>query len=273
MKKLLLGITVLLFIVTACNGQNEGKETEVVLETTMGDIRIKLYNDTPVHRDNFIRNVKAGKYDNASWHRIIRNFMIQTGEQNDKSNAHDGDSTATDTLGWLQAEIVYPKHFHKRGMVGAAREGDDINPKKKSDPAEFYIVTGRTYLDTGLSELEEARTQQAAERLYNEKLTAHAAELDSLRRARDRNGVSNLLEKLLDDAKYETSKNPPLPYNQEQRRAYRTSGGAPWLDGEYTIFGEVVEGMKTVLAIERVKTDGNDRPLTEVKVIKAYVVE
>ncbi len=269
MKKLIFGIVSLLFIFTACSGQTGEKETEVMLETTMGNIRIKLYNDTPIHRDNFIRNVKAGKYDNRTWHRIIHNFMIQTGEQ-----PSDGsDTLQTDTSGWIEAEIVYPTHFHKRGMVAAAREGDDVNPYKKSDPTQFYIVTGRTYLDEGLNELEAARAQQAVTALYNHKMSLHADQLEAMRKERDTDGVSDLLEKLLDEAKEEVALNPPSPYTKEQRRAYRTTGGAPWLDGEYTVFGEVVEGMKTVLAIEKVKTDDNDRPVTDVKVVKAYVVE
>ncbi len=269
MKKLIFGIASLLFIFTACNGQTGEKETEVMLETTMGNIRIKLYNDTPIHRDNFISNVKAGKYDNCTWHRIIRNFMIQTGEQASTGR----DTLQNDASGWIDAEIVYPTHFHKRGMVAAAREGDDVNPDKKSDPIQFYIVTGRTYLDEGLNELEAARTQQAVTTLYNKKMTQHADQLETMRKERDTSGVSDLLEKLLDEAKDEVSKNPPAPYTKEQRRAYRTTGGAPWLDGEYTVFGEVVEGMKAVLAIEKVKTGDNDRPLTDVKVVKAYVIE
>lgn len=269
MKKLFLGIATLLFIFTACNGQTGEKETEVMLETTMGNIRIKLYNDTPIHRDNFISNVKAGKYNGCVWHRVIRNFMIQTGEQ----PSDTGDTLQNAPSEWIEAEIVYPTHFHKRGIVAAAREGDDVNPDKKSDPIQFYIVTGRTYLDEGLNELEAARTQQATTTLYNKKMAQHASELEAMRKDRDTNGVSDMLEKLLDEAKNEVSQNPPTPYTKEQRKAYRITGGAPWLDGEYTVFGEVVEGMKTVLAIEKVKTDDNDRPLTDVKVVKAYIVE
>ena len=158
-------------------------------------------------------------------------------------------------------------------MVAAAREGDDVNPTRKSDPTQFYIVTGRAYQDDALRELDAARTQQAAIRLYDQKRAANAEELEALRKARDTQGLSNMLEKLLDEARYETSKNPPTPFNEDQKRAYRTVGGAPWLDGEYTVFGEVVEGMKTVLAIEKVKTGAADRPLADVRILKAYIVE
>lgn len=270
MRKLIIGLLSMLFIATACNGQTGEKEQEVVLETTLGEIRIKLYNDTPIHRDNFLKNVREGKYDGCTWHRIIRSFMVQTGEQ---PSDRDKDTTFVDSANWLPAEIHFPQHYHKRGVVAAAREDDGVNPQKKSDPHQFYIVTGRNYNEDGLIELDEINKAKAAERLFNKKVEAKKAELEALRAAREMDKLSDALEKLLNDAEYEVSENPPAPYNKEQRRSYRTYGGAPWLDGEYTIFGEVVEGMKTVLALEKVKTDDNDRPLSDVKVIRAYVVE
>lgn len=270
--KLLIGCCIILFTFMSCNGQPGEKETEVMLETTAGNIRIKLYNDTPLHRDNFIKNVKDGKYDGVMWHRIIRNFMIQTGEQPLQFDA-DGDTITADPSEWIPSEIVYPKYYHKRGMVAAAREGDDVNPKKKSDHYQFYIVTGRIFNDDQLRELNAARTQQAAELLYAKRVEENAEKLEALRKARDTKKLSDLLEKLHDDAVFEVSENPPAPYTEKQTRDYRTYGGAPWLDGEYTVFGEVVEGMKTVLTIEKTKVDGNNRPVKEMKVLKAYVVE
>lgn len=272
MKRGIVGLLsiMLMLIATACNGQNGEKETEVVLETNKGEIRIKLYNDTPLHRDNFLKNVKEGKYDGCTWHRIIRNFMIQTGEQ---PTEQPQDTSFIDSANWIPAEIHYPLHYHKRGAVAAARESDDINPQKKSDQFQFYIVTGKYYSEDQMSELDDANKQKAIEKLYYKKAEEHKEELDKMRAARDKEGVSDMLEKLLDEAKFDIYDNPPAPYTTEQKRTYRVSGGAPWLDGEYTIFGEVVEGMKAVLAIEKTKTDANDRPLSEVKVIKAYVVE
>ena len=270
--KLLIGLSVILFTFMSCNGQTGEKETEVMLETTAGNIRIKLYNDTPLHRDNFIKNVKDGKYDGVMWHRIIRNFMIQTGEQ-PVQIGENGDTAVADPSEWIPAEIVYPKHYHKRGMVAAAREGDDVNPDKKSDHYQFYIVTGRSFNDDQLRELTAARTQQAAELLYAKRVEENAEKLEALRKARDNKGLSNLLEDLHDEAVFEVSENPPAPFTEQQVRDYQAYGGAPWLDGEYTVFGEVVEGMKTVLTIEKTRVDGNNRPVKEMKVLKAYVVE
>ena len=252
----------------------------MLLQTTEGDIRIKLFNDTPLHRDNFIKNVKEGKYDGVTFHRIIRSFMIQTGDPNTRPG-HEAELAAaeadtTNTLGeTIPAEFVYPKYFHKRGMVAAAREGDDINPKKGSDPYQFYIVTGKFQNETALAEFETARKQALVEERYAKKMAAHRDELETMRKARNRDGVSDLLEKLLDQAKMEVDDLPETAYefNQEQMRAYRIYGGAPWLDGSYTIFGEVVEGMKIVLDIEKVKTGAGDKPLRDIRITKASIVE
>lgn len=281
MKRILLSLLILCSLAaSSCTGKNGDGETEVLLQTTEGDIRIKLFNDTPLHRDNFIKNVKEGKYDGVTFHRIIRSFMIQTGDPNTRPG-HEAELAAaeadtTNTLGeTIPAEFVYPKYFHKRGMVAAAREGDDINPKKGSDPYQFYIVTGKFQNETALAEFETARKQALVEERYSKKIAAHRDELETMRKARNRDGVSDLLEKLLDQAKMEVDDLPETAYefNQEQMRAYRIYGGAPWLDGSYTIFGEVVEGMKIVLEIEKVKTGAGDKPLRDIRITKASIVE
>ncbi|MBQ2182949.1 MAG: peptidylprolyl isomerase [Bacteroidaceae bacterium] len=281
MKRILLSLLILCSLAaSSCTGKNGDGETEVLLQTTEGDIRIKLFNDTPLHRDNFIKNVKEGKYDGVTFHRIIRSFMIQTGDPNTRPG-HEAELAAaeadtTNTLGeTIPAEFVYPKYFHKRGMVAAAREGDDINPKKGSDPYQFYIVTGKFQNETALAEFETARKQALVEERYAKKMAAHRDELETMRKARNRDGVSDLLEKLLDQAKMEVDDLPETAYefNQEQIRAYRIYGGAPWLDGSYTIFGEVVEGMKIVLEIEKVKTGAGDKPLRDIRITKASIVE
>lgn len=254
----------------SCNGQSGEQETEVLLQTSKGDIRIRLYNDTPGHRDNFVRNVRVGLYDGVSFHRVIRSFMIQTGDP-DTRPGHEADTLLPDST--IPAEIVCPQHFHRRGVVAAAREDDDVNPGKASDAAQFYIVTGRCHDETAMLNLERGRREQAEQRLFQQKQQEHADEIEALRRAHQPDKLSDYLEKLQDDARYEVGENPPAPYTQEQRRAYRIEGGAPWLDGEYTVFGEVVEGMKAVLAIEKAKTDKADRPLEDIRILKATVVE
>lgn len=267
-----------LLIASSCNGQDGERETEVLLETTAGDIRIKLYNDTPGHRDNFIKNVREGLYDGVTFHRVIRSFMIQTGDPATRPG-HEAElaAAAADTTGALgdviPQEIRFPKYIHKRGVVAAAREGDDINPQMASDAYQFYIVTGKYMDEESMTTYDKLRVENAVNRLYEAKMRPHEAELEAMRRVRDRDGISDLLEGLLDEARMEVDENPPAFYTTEQRRQYRTYGGAPWLDSYYTIFGEVVEGIKVVQAIEKIKTNQNDEPLREVRITKARVIE
>lgn len=252
-----------------------GKETEVVLQTSAGEIRVRLYDDTPGHRDNFVQNVRDGMYDGVLFHRVIRNFMVQTGDPATRAMGYEMKTDEKgDTLAErIPAEVVWPKHFNRRGVLAAARDSDDENPKRMSDKFQFYIVTGRVCSDDDIDSFEKAREQRDAEILYAKKQMKYKEQLDALRAARDRDGLSNMLEKLQDEAKWEVSENPPITYPQDVRKTYKVHGGAPWLDGEYTVFGEVVEGMKVVEAIQRVKTNGQDVPLREIRVTRAYVVE
>jgi len=270
MKRLsYLIVTLLAFIATSCNGQQK-PGTEVLLETTAGNIRILLYDATPGHRDNFIANVKSGKYDGVTFHRVIRNFMVQTGDPDTRPGEVKDTTKMAERI---PAEILWPQLFHKKGMIGAARDADDENPERMSDKYQFYIVTGKQCSDEDLNSYETAREQRDAEILYAKKQLANKDKLDALRRARDTYGLSDALEKLQDEAKWEVSDNPPITYNKNLRRDYKYSGGAPWLDNEYTIFGEVLEGMRVVESIERIKTNANEVPLKEVRILKASVIE
>lgn len=273
-NKLITGLfAVCCMIATSCNGQKPTKgekETEVLLETTAGEIRLKLYNETPGHRDNFIKNVKEGKYDGVTFHRVIRNFMIQTGDPYTRPGEVKDTTKADPTI---EAEIMYPKFIHKRGVLAAARENDDKNPKKRSDMFQFYIVTGRHHSDESIGGYESARYNKKVEDVYLKKAAPYEDRLNAMRKRRDRDGVSDLLDSLLTEAQNYVANNPPTPYSQAQRRAYKTYGGAPWLDGEYTIFGEVVEGMKVAHDIEKVKTGAEDRPLYEIRITKASILE
>lgn len=263
-------LTACCMAVTSCNGQQKSDGTEVVIETSIGDIRIRLFDDTPRHRDNFLANVRDGIYDGVTFHRVIRNFMVQTGDPDTRPGVVRDTTKAVERI---EAEVVWPKLYHRRGMVGAARDGDDENPTRASDRFQFYVVTGKTCQESDMNDYETAREQRDADLLYKEYCQQHQDELDALRAARNRDGVSDLLEKLQDKARYAVSDNPPITYPSELRRAYRQHGGAPWLDNEYTVFGEVVEGMKVIDQIQKLKTDAADRPLQEVRVKRAYVVE
>lgn len=253
---------------TNCNGQQK-EGTEVLLETSAGNIRILLYDATPGHRDNFVKNVKDGMYDGVTFHRVIRNFMVQTGDPDTRQGEVKDTTKAAERIA---SEIKWPQLFHKRGMVGAARDADDENPNRMSDKFQFYIVTGKQCTDEDMSSYETAREQRDVEALYNRKMLDAKDRLDALRKARDSYGLSDALEKLQDEAKWEISENPPIIFDKTMRREYKFKGGAPWLDKEYTVFGEVLEGMQVVETIQKIKTDANDVPIKEVRIVKATVL-
>ena len=258
----------------ACGTQKNKamEETEVLIETSMGDIRVKLYNDTPKHRDNFIKLAKAGVYDNILFHRVVRGFMVQTGDPRLKAA---GAPLTVDTAACnytLPAEIRYPAHFHKQGALAAARMGDDVNPDKESSGTQFYIVTGKTYTAGALMELYSAIYQSRVDAVGEKLARKHMKEMYMMRRNGEAEKLQALKDSLLREAENEVAAHPPMPFNETQKQVYATRGGAPHLDGEYTVFGEVVKGIHVAEAIANVRTS-KERPLQEVVVRKVTVLE
>jgi peptidyl-prolyl cis-trans isomerase B (cyclophilin B) len=202
--------------------------TEVLLETTMGNIRIALYDETPQHRDNFLKLTKMGSYDSLLFHRVIKDFMVQSGDIFSK-NAKPGQLLGMGDYDYTQeSEFRLPKIFHRRGVVAAAREGDEKNPERRSGASQFYIVWGKIYDDRRLD--------------YTQ------TKLDSIT-----NGAVQL--------------------TPEMREVYKTIGGTPHLDGQYTVFGEVTEGLDLIEKMQLVETDKNDRPLEDIRILKATVTK
>lgn len=277
-NKILL-ICLAFIALTACNAgskrqtnhhmENE-KRTLVKLETTMGNITVALYNETPKHRDNFIKLVKEGVYDSTLFHRVIKQFMIQAGDP-DSKNASDTAMLGSGDVGYTIPAEFNPKFFHKKGVLAAARQGDDVNPEKASSGCQFYIVTGRKFTEPQLLGMENKINEQREEALFDSLARQHMKEIYKMRKAGDNAGLLELQDTLEAQARELADKEEKFRFTPEQIKAYSTIGGAPHLDGSYTVFGEVTEGMEVVDNIEIAKTNRADRPIETIRILKASI--
>lgn len=266
--------------ITACgagskkeNHQMENeKRTQVKLETTMGNITVELYNETPKHRDNFIKLAKEGVYDSTLFHRVIKQFMVQAGDPTSKT-ASDTAMLGNGDVGYTVPAEFVPKFFHHKGTLAAAREGDNVNPQKASSGCQFYIVTGRKFTEPQLLGMENKINEQREEAIFDSLAQKHMKEIYKMRKAGDTEGLYALQDTLEAQAQAMADKEEKFHFTPRQIQAYTTVGGAPHLDGSYTVFGEVVEGMETVEKIEIAKTNRADRPLDNIRILKATVVE
>lgn len=249
--------------------ENE-KRTLVKLETTMGNITVALYNETPKHRDNFIKLVKEGVYDSTLFHRVIKQFMIQAGDP-DSKNASDTAMLGSGDVGYTIPAEFNPKFFHKKGVLAAARQGDDVNPEKASSGCQFYIVTGRKFTEPQLLGMENKVNEQHEEALFDSLARQHMKEIYKMRKAGDNAGLLELQDTLEAQARELADKEEKFRFTPEQIKAYSTVGGAPHLDGSYTVFGEVTEGMEVVENIEIAKTNRADRPVENIRILKASI--
>ena len=277
-NKILL-ICLAFIALTACNAgskrqtnhhMEKEKRTLVKLETTMGNITVALYNETPKHRDNFIKLVKEGVYDSTLFHRVIKQFMIQAGDP-DSKNASDTAMLGSGDVGYTIPAEFNPKFFHKKGVLAAARQGDDVNPEKASSGCQFYIVTGRKFTEPQLLGMENKINEQREEALFDSLARQHMKEIYKMRKAGDNAGLLELQDTLEAQARELADKEEKFRFTPEQIKAYSTIGGAPHLDGSYTVFGEVTEGMEVVDNIEIAKTNRADRPIENIRILKASI--
>jgi peptidyl-prolyl cis-trans isomerase B (cyclophilin B) len=220
--------TIILLLMLAFTALGKAQSNEVLFETTEGNIRVMLYDDTPIHRDNFLKLVNEQFYDSLLFHRVIKSFMIQGGDPTSKT-AEPGTTLGTGELDYtLEPEFRTPKHYHRRGALAMAREGDRVNPERRSSGCQFYIVWGKTYSTKDLEAIQQ-RVKEAT------------------------NGAADI--------------------TPEMFWTYRKVGGTPHLDGQYTVFGEVTEGLDVVERIQKVFTDTYDRPVDDVRILHATVIK
>jgi cyclophilin family peptidyl-prolyl cis-trans isomerase len=222
MRSLILSMLLLAFVPTMLQAQKAKKAVvpanDAVIHTSMGDIYVVLYDETPKHKENFLKLAIAGTYDSTTFHRVIKEFMIQGGDPNTKDPAKKN-LAGQGGMGYTLPSEILPQFYHHKGALAAARLGDQVNPKRESSGCQFYIVSGKVFT---MAEIESAekRIQQAAGKEFK--------------------------------------------YTPEQKTAYTTVGGSPWLDQQYTVYGHVTQGMDVVDKIGAVLTAPGDRPLQDI---------
>ncbi len=245
--------------------ENQMNETQVVMHTSMGDIQLKLYNETPKHRDNFIQLVKDGTYNGLLFHRVIKDFMIQGGDVTSKDAPMNKSLGAGDLSYTIPAEFNYPKYFHKKGALCAARTGDEVNPERASSASQFYIVTGKKYSDAELNQMEKQLENRLKQSIFARLQAENKPKIMEYYRSGNKEELAILRDTLIGKTELEAEKRKDeakLP--KEIREIYKTEGGVPFLDNQYTVYGEVVKGIEVVDAIQQVKTNRQDRPTENV---------
>ena len=234
---------------------------KVKIQTMLGDIVVRLYDETPIHRDNFVKLVKEGYYDGTLFHRVIKDFMIQGGDP-DSKGAPAGKMLGVGGPDYtLEAEIK-DGLFHKRGALAAARQSDEVNPERRSSGSQFYIVWGQVYNEGQLRQFSKQLVMQKVQAAFQQLAAQHRDEIMQMRRERNRSGLQELQDKLVSEAE---AKVTGEGLTEEQRNVYSNIGGTPHLDGQYTVFGEVEEGLDVVEMIQNTATGRADRPVDDIE--------
>ena len=246
--------------------ENEMSSTTplVRISTNYGDIVVRLYDETPQHRDNFLKLAREGYYDNTLFHRVIKDFMIQGGDP-DSKGAPAGKRLGTGGPEYtIPAEFVYPQYYHKRGALSAARQADQVNPERRSSGSQFYVVWGKTYSEKELTQLASQLDGQRGQQIFNGLAAQHRDSIQAMYKAGDQKGLMALQQRLAAETDKLLKETPGFTFTPEQMRDYTTLGGTPFLDNQYTVFGEVVEGLDVVEKIQGVATGSADRPKEDV---------
>ncbi|MDR1672199.1 MAG: peptidylprolyl isomerase [Bacteroidales bacterium] len=270
MQSISRSISIFLYPLLLCQCASSGNsagQVKVSISTSLGEIEIELYDQTPQHRDNFVKLVKEGFYDNTLFHRVIQGFMVQGGDP-DSKNARPGVRLGTGGPDYTVPAEFVPELIHQRGALAAARQGDNVNPAKASSGSQFYIVQGKVYTDEELNQIEAQTAMAQAQQQFLQYIEEEEAAAKDAGQSVD---ASTIQEKARTRAS-EYLQNHPCKMNEEQRQIYKTAGGTPHLDGAYTVFGQVTRGLEVVDKIAAVETDDNNRPVTNVVINKIKII-
>ncbi len=264
-KLITLSLLILLIAAFSCKTSVKlGKKDRIVqIDTEYGAVKIKLYDETPGHRDNFIKLAHKGFFDGTLFHRVIDGFMIQGGDP-DSKGAKSGTMLGEGGPGYDIPAEFHANIFHKKGVIAAAREGDKVNPQKESSGSQFYIAQGKVYEPEELNKLVVGINKKRTNAIFENQRALYKDELTKLQN----DAKFDEFNAKMDEMKHKIdslSKASTLVLNDAMKEAYSTVGGIPHLDGAYTVFGEVIEGLDIIDKIAAEETDGNDRPLKDMK--------
>ena len=241
---------------------------KVKIQTMLGDIIVRLYDETPLHRDNFVKLAKEGYYDGTLFHRVIKDFMVQGGDP-DSKGAPAGKMLGMGGPGYTIDAEIKDNLFHRRGALAAARLGDQVNPERKSSGSQFYIAWGQVYNEAQLRQFSKQLRMQRVQDAFNALAAEHRSEILQMRKERNRAGLQELQDRLASEAEKRVGL---AGLSDEQIRVYSTIGGVPHLDGQYTVFGEVEEGLDVVEMIQGTATGRGDRPVADIE-MRVVVIE
>ncbi len=264
MRYNILFILFLAFLFSSCHNQEENRV--VTISTSYGNLKVRLYDETPKHRDNFIKLAKQGFYNNLLIHRVNAGYNIESGAPDSRyasQNRQIGSDKGINHT--IPAEIVHPRYFHKKGAIGAILPNMESNPDKTSSGSKFYIVIGTVYSNEQLDMLEMVENEKRFNRILDA-LFAQNQDSLSLFVDKDNKKFEKYQQRLIEEARTEYNKLPEFKYTEEQRKAYTTVGGTPLSDNNNTIFGEVIEGFDVLDKIGQAKVGMNNRPVQDIKI-------
>jgi peptidylprolyl isomerase len=251
----------------SCAQTKDTSNSYVLIKTTLGDIKVRLYDETPLHRDNFIKLINASVYDGVTFHRVIKDFMVQSGDPETRT---DYKKSSSDSLSSYTIPSEFnPAFFHKKGALAAARQGNDVNPEMRSSGTQFYLVQGVKYSDAELSQAEQRINNNMKQALFIKMIK----EVSDSSRIAGWNLTDAEIQEKASVRMFETmAVSGAFRFSDEQRNIYKNIGGTPRLDGAYTVFGEVVDGLSVIDKIADAKTDESDKPLADIRIIKMKLV-